>query len=156
MFFIRIRRKIKSTQTKSDLCSKLQIVTDVYFGDGIFIGKVDESGFKIYKKKAHPHMRNSFAPVFTGNFEERADGCDVNITVRLNMFVSIFSFVWSLGAVLLPLMAGLLQTAVEGISQSYPILLIALAMGAFLAGLLTFAFYIPAKKTLELLNSMLS
>ena len=51
MFFIRIRRKIKSTQTKSDLCSKLQIVTDVYFGDGIFIGKVDESGFKIYKKK---------------------------------------------------------------------------------------------------------
>lgn len=155
MLFIKIRRKIKSTQTKSDLCSKLQIVTEEnsYYGDSIFVGQVDESGFKIYKR---PHMRNSFAPVFTGNFEERADGCDVNITVRLNIFVSVFSLIWSLGAVLLPLMAGLLLTAIEGISQSYPILLIALAMGAFLAGLLTFAFYIPAKKTLKLLNSMLA
>ena len=77
--------------------------------------------------------------------ESKNEGCDINVTARLNMFASIFFLIWSIGAIV-PLIIGIIE----------PIFLLAsLGFAIVITLLILLAFYKPAKNTIALLNSIL-
>lgn len=78
-----------------------------------------------------------------GKIEDNNEGCNINIVARLNIFVSIFFLIWSIGAVIVPLIVGIVEPL---------FLIVALVFATFLILLLYFAFYKPAKKTIALLR----
>lgn len=58
-----------------------------------FNGRVDEKGFVVTKNITY---RNSFLPVITGKVENKSNGAQVEISMRLHFFVICFMFFWLL------------------------------------------------------------
>ena len=146
MFFIKIQDKIESSLTKKEIVQRLYEITNTTVKDNdLFVGQISDNGFKIHKRPKE-NVRNSFAPVLHGKIEDNNNGWNINITARLNVFVSIFFLIWSIGAIIVPLIIGIVE----------PIpLLAAVVFATFLALMIYFAFYKPAKETRALLHSIL-
>ena len=146
MFFIRVQEKIESSLTKREVVQRLNEITNTTDkNNDVFVGQISDDEFRIHKRPKE-NVRNAFAPVLIGKIEDNNNGCNINITARLNVFVSIFFLIWSIGAIIVPLIIGIVE----------PIfLLAALVFAAFLILLIYFAFYKPAKKTIALLHSIL-
>ena len=146
MFFIKIQDKIESSLTRREVVQRLYEITNTTVKDNdLFVGQISDDEFRIHKRPKE-NVRNAFAPVLIGKIEDNNNGCNMNITARLNVFVSIFLLIWSIGAIIVPLIIGI----VEPIS-----LLAVLVFATFLTLSIYFAFYKPAKKTIALLHSIL-
>ncbi len=146
MFFIKVQDKIESSLTKKEAVQRLCEITNTSnkYND-LFVGQISDSKFEI-RKRPSENIRNAFAPVFVGELEDKKDGCYINITARLNHFVAVGLLVWSLGAIVVPLIIGVVK----------PIFFLPALVFAFtLTLLILFAFYMPAKKGLKLLRSIL-
>ncbi|MBQ7761181.1 MAG: hypothetical protein IJ400_03915 [Clostridia bacterium] len=146
MFFIKVRSKIESSLTKKEVVQRLSEITNTTDkANDIFIGQISDSEFRIHKKPKE-YVRNSFAPILVGKIEDKMEGCDINITARLNLFTATFFLIWFLGAIVVPAIIGIVE----------PVFLLAsLVFATFLTLLILFAFYKPAKKTIALLDSIL-
>ena len=146
MFFIKIQDKIESSLTRREVVQRLYEITNTTVKDNdLFVGQISDDEFRIHKRPKE-NVRNAFAPVLIGKIEDNNNGCNINIAARLNVFVSIFLLIWSIGAIIVPLIIGI----VEPIS-----LLAVLVFATFLTLSIYFAFYKPAKKTIALLHSIL-
>lgn len=146
MFFIKIQDKIESSLTRQEVVQRLYEITNTAVKDNdLFVGQINDDEFRI-RKRPKENVRNAFTPVLIGKIEDNNNGCNINITARLNVFVSIFFLIWSIGAIIVPLIIGIVE----------PIfLLAALVFATFLILSIYFAFYKPAKKTIALLHSIL-
>lgn len=146
MFFIKIQDKIESSLTKKEIVQRLYEITNTTVKDNdLFVGQISDNGFKIHKRPKE-NVRNAFTPVLIGKIENNNESCDINITARLNTLISIFFLIWSIGAIIIPLIIGFVE----------PIfLLAAVVLATFLALMIYFAFYKPAKKAIALLSSIL-
>lgn len=146
MFFIKLQSKMESSLTKQEVVQRLYEITNTTVKDNdLFVGQISDNGFKI-RKRPKEYVRNAFTPVLIGKIDSKNEGCDINVTARLNVFVSIFYLIWSIGAIIVPLIIGIVEPV---------FLLAALVFAAFLILLIYFAFYKPAKKTIALLSSIL-
>ena len=146
MFFIKLQSKMESSLTKQEIVQRLYEITNTTVKDNdVFIGQISDDEFRI-RKRPKEYVRNAFAPVLIGKIDSKNEGCDINITARLNVFVSIFCLIWSIGAIIVPLIIGIVEPV---------FLLAALVFAAFLILSIYFAFYKPAKKTIALLSSIL-
>ncbi len=146
MFFIKVQDKIESSLTKREVVQKLYEITNTIVKENdLFIGQISDSEFRIHKKRKE-YVRNAFAPILVGKIEDNNEGCNINITARLNIFVSIFLLIWSIGAIIVPLIIGIVEPV---------FLLAALVFVTFLTLLIYFAFYKPAKRAIALLDSIL-
>ena len=146
MFFIKIQDKIESSLSRREVVQRLYEITNTTVKDNdLFVGHVDDDEFKI-RKRPKEYVRNSFAPVLHGKIEDNNNGCSIDVTARLNIFVSIFLLIWSIGAIIIPLIIGIVEPV---------FLLAAVVFATFLALMIYFAFYKPAKKAIALLNSIL-
>ena len=146
MFFIKLQKKIVSSLSRQEVIQRLFEVTNTNnkYND-LFVGRIGNNDFEI-KEKLKDSVRNNFNPVLVGKITETDNGCEIDITARLNIFGIIFLSIWSLGAIVFPLFLGLVE----------PLLLfIPLIFASFLTVLLLFAFYKPAKRNIALLNSIL-
>ena len=146
MFFIKIQDKIESSLTRREVVQRLYEITNTTVKDNdLFVGQISDDEFRIHKRPKG-NVRNAFAPVLIGKIEDNNNGCNINSTARLNVFVSIFFLIWSIGAIIVPLIIGIVE----------PIfLLAALVFATFLTLSIYFVFYKPAKKTIALLHSIL-
>ena len=146
MFFIKIQDKIESSLTRQEVVQRLYEITNTAVKDNdLFVGQINDDEFRI-RKRPKENVRNAFTPVLIGKIEDNNNGCNINITARLNVFVSIFFLIWSIGAIIVPLIIGIVE----------PIfLLAALVFATFLTLSIYFAFYKTAKKTIALLHSIL-
>ena len=146
MFFIKLQSKMESSLTKQEVVLRLYEITNTTVKDNdFFVGQISDDEFKI-RKRPKEYVRNAFTPVLIGKIDSKNEGCDINVTARLNVFVSIFYLIWSIGAIIVPLIIGIVE----------PIfLLAALVFATFLILSIYFAFYKPAKKTIALLSSIL-
>ena len=122
-----------------------EITNTTVKNNDLFVGQISDDEFRIHKRPKE-NVRNSFAPVLHGKIEDNNNGCNINITARLNVFVSIFLLIWSIGAIIVPLIIGIVEPV---------FLLAALVFATFLTLSIYFAFYKPAKKTIALLHSIL-
>ena len=146
MFFIKLQSKMESSLTKQEIVQRLYEITNTTVKDNdVFIGQISDDEFKI-RKRPKEYVRNAFAPVLIGKIDSKNEGCDINVTARLSVFVSIFYLIWSIGAIIVPLIIGIVEPV---------FLLVALVFSAFLTLMIYFAFYKPAKKTIALLSSIL-
>ena len=146
MFFIKLQSKIESSLTKREIVQRLCKITNTTVkDDDIFVGQISDDEFRIHKRPKE-NVRNAFTPVLIGKIESKNEGCDINVTARLNMFASIFFLIWSIGAIIVPLIIGIVEPV---------FLLAALVFATFLILSIYFAFYKPAKKTIALLSSIL-
>ncbi len=147
MFFIRVKKEIQSLLTKQGVVERLSEATSTNTKNSeAFVGEVNDSGFKIFKKPKE-YVRNAFMPILVGKIEENSEGSTINVTARLSVFCALFWLIWSLGAVILPLIIGIAEPV---------FLLFALIMASFLALLTIFAFYKPAKKSISILERLIS
>ncbi|MBQ8546815.1 MAG: hypothetical protein IJ437_07750 [Clostridia bacterium] len=146
MFFIKLQSKIESSLTKREIVQRLCKITNTTVkDDDIFVGQISDDEFRIHKRPKE-NVRNAFTPVLIGKIESKNEGCDINVTARLNMFASIFFLIWSIGAIIVPLIIGIIE----------PIFLLAsLGFAIVITLLILLAFYKPAKNTIALLNSIL-
>ncbi len=146
MFFIKLQSKMESSLTKQEIVQRLYEITNTTVKDNdVFIGQISDDEFRI-RKRPKEYVRNAFTPVLIGKIDSKNEGCDINVTARLNVFVSIFYLIWSIGAIIVPLIIGIVE----------PVFLLgALVFSAFLTLIIYFAFYKPAKKTIALLSSIL-
>ncbi len=146
MFFIKIQDKIESSLTKREIVQRLYEITNTTDKDNeLFVGQISDSEFRIHKKPKE-YVRNAFTPILVGKIEDKMEGCNINITARLNLFTALFFLIWSLGAIVAPLIIGIV----------YPVFLLAsLGFATILILLILFAFYKPAKRTIALLDSIL-
>lgn len=143
---MKIKDKIESSLTKKEILQCLNEITNTKDKESaLFIGQIGDSEFKI-RKKPKEYERNAFTPVLVGRIEDTNEGCNINITARVNLFTMIFCTVWSLGAIFVPLIIGIVEPA---------FLLASLVFATFLTLLLLFAFYKPAKKSIALLSTIL-
>lgn len=146
MFFIKLQSKMESSLTKQEIVQRLYEITNTTVKDNdIFIGQISDDEFRI-RKRPKEYVRNAFTPVLIGKIDSKNEGCDINVTARLNVFVSIFYLIWSIGAIIVPLIIGIVEPV---------FLLVALVFSTFLTLIIYFAFYKPAKKTIALLSSIL-
>lgn len=146
MFFIKLQSKMESSLTKQEVVQRLYEITNTTVKDNdLFVGQISDNGFKI-RKRPKEYVRNAFTPVLVGKIDSKNEGCDINVTARLNVFVSIFCLIWSIGAIIVPLIIGIVEPV---------FLLAALVFATFLILSIYFAFYKPAKKTIALLSSIL-
>lgn len=146
MFFIKMNSKIQSTLTRPELIRKLYKITDLSNkNNNLFVGQVSDNGFKIYKKPKE-YLRNAFTSILVGKIENKNEGCDINITAKLNLFTALFFLIWSIGTIIVPLIIGFVEPV---------FFIMPLVASAILIILLVFAFYQPAKRDLRLLNSLL-
>ena len=146
MFFIKLQSKMESSLTKQEIVQRLYEITNTTVKDNdVFIGQISDDEFRI-RKRPKEYVRNAFTPVLIGKIDSKNEGCDINVTARLNVFVSIFCLIWSIGAIIVPLIIGIVEPV---------FLLAALVFAAFLILSIYFAFYKPAKKTIALLSSIL-
>ena len=146
MFFIKLQSKMESSLTKQEIVQRLYEITNTTVKDNdVFIGQISDDEFRI-RKRPKEYVRNAFTPVLIGKIDSKNEGCDINVTARLNVFVSIFYLIWSIGAIIVPLIIGIVE----------PVFLLgALVFSAFLTLIIYFAFYKPAKKTIAVLSSIL-
>ena len=146
MFFIRVQEKIESSLTKREVVQRLNEITNTTDkNNDVFVGQISDNEFKIYKTPKE-NVRNAFAPVLLGKLEDKKEGCNINIVARLNLIATIFFIIWSLGAIVAPLIIAIVN----------PVFLLAsLGFATILTLLILFAFYKPAKKTIALLDSIL-
>ena len=146
MFFIKLQSKMESSLTKQEIVQRLYEITNTTVKDNdVFIGQISDDEFRI-RKRPKEYVRNAFTPVLIGKIDSKNEGCDINVTARLNVFVSIFYLIWSIGAIIVPLIIGIVEPV---------FLLVALVFSAFLTLIIYFAFHKPAKKTIALLSSIL-
>ena len=146
MFFIKLQSKMESSLTKQEIVQRLYEITNTTVKDNdVFIGQISDDEFRI-RKRPKEYVRNAFTPVLIGKIDSKNEGCDINVTARLSVFVSIFYLIWSIGAIIVPLIIGIVEPV---------FLLVALVFSAFLTLMIYFAFYKPAKKTIALLSSIL-
>ena len=146
MFFIKTRSTIESSLTKQEVVQRLWEITNTNVKDNdLFVGQIGDSEFKIHKRPKE-NVRNAFSPVLIGKIEANNNGCNISITARLNTFASIFFLIWSIGAIIIPIIVALVEPLA---------LLGALGFATLLMLLIYFAFYKPAKKAIALLSSLL-
>ena len=142
MFFIKTRSTIESSLTKQEVVQRLWEITNT---NDLFVGQIGDSEFRIHKRPKE-NVRNAFSPVLIGKIEDNNNSCNISITARLNTFVSIFFLIWSIGAIIIPIIVALVEPLA---------LLGALVFATLLMLLIYFAFYKPAKKAIALLSSLL-
>lgn len=137
---------MESSLTKQEIVQRLYEITNTTVKDNdVFIGQISDDEFRI-RKRPKEYVRNAFTPVLIGKIDSKKEGCDINVTARLSVFVSIFCLIWSIGAIIVPLIIGIVEPV---------FLLAALVFATFLILSIYFAFYKPAKKTIALLSSIL-
>ena len=78
--------------------------------DFTYEGTVSESGFEISRIIFY---RNSFLPVITGTVRKQAFGTEIDLTLRLNLAVLIFGFIW-MGIISLVCVGALFVTLLTG------------------------------------------
>jgi hypothetical protein len=86
-------------------------------------------------------------PILVGSIKENDGVCNISIFARFNLFAAAFMIIWSLGAVVLPLIIGFTEPL---------FFLVPLAVIVIFVPLLYFAYYKPAKKSIQLLTRILS
>ena len=146
MFFIKIQDKIKSSLSRREVVQRLYEITNTTVKDNdLFVGQISDDEFRIHKRPKE-NVRNAFTPVLIGKIESKNECCDINVTARLNMFASIFLLILSIGAIIVPLIIGIVE----------PVFLLAsLGFAIVITLFILLAFYKPAKNTIALLNSIL-
>lgn len=92
---------------------KRRLPDGIFDSDCEFFGSVTENSFKVWENLRYnlpPYViiRNSFSPVATGRIEEVEDGSKVRLTLRINILVSAFIFIFELLSLLETLLGILL------------------------------------------------
>ena len=150
MFFIKKEVTIKSRldwRALDERTSK-SFLTDEYE----FYGNVSENTFKVVKKPPK-HIRNSFLPIVTGEFERICDGCLIHVKFRLHHLVSLFMLFWSIGAVIIPFLFGLIMLG-PNTANGLIFLAFSIIMCAFEAFLLIIGFHFPSIKAINRLKEI--
>jgi hypothetical protein len=145
MSIFNLKTEFTSKLSKEVILERLHEVTNTT-DDDLFVGYINDKGFNIHKKPRE-NVRNAFMPIFVGTIEGNSSGCTVNITARFNLFAAVFMIIWSLGAVVLPLIIGFTEPL---------FFLVPLAVIVIFVPLLYFAYYKPAKKSIQFLTRILS
>ena len=145
MSFLNLKTEFTSCLSKEVIIERLNEVTNTA-DDELFVGYIYENGFNIHKKPKE-NVRNAFLPILVGSIKENDGACTVSIFARFNLFVCAFMIIWSLGAVVLPLFLAL----IEPIALIVPLIVVVIFVP-----LLYFAYYKPAKKSIQFLTRILS
>ena len=145
MSFLNLKTEFSSSLSKEVIIERLNEVTNTA-DDELFVGYIYESGFKIHKKPRE-NVRNAFLPILVGSIKESESGCNISIFARFNLFVCAFMIIWSFGAVVMPLIIGFVDPF---------FFILPLAVIAIFVPLLYFAYYKPAKKSIQFLTRILS
>ena len=145
MSIFNLKTEFTSKLSKEVILERLHEVTNT-IDDDLFVGYINDKGFNIHKKPRE-NVRNAFMPIFMGTIEGNSSGCTVNITARFNLFSAVFMIIWSLGMVVLPLFLALIE-------PTY--LIVPLIVVVIFVPLLYFAYYKPAKKSIQFLTRILS
>lgn len=134
-----MKYKIKTNLNKEMVIKK---ISDLLLEENRLAGSVSGEKFKI-RKTPLVFRKNSFLPVFDGKIEEVNDGCLVHIKARLHYFVSVFLVIWSLAF-------GALLFASGG--DNLVVFLLAIAI---ILVTLIIVFFIPARRTINKIKSLL-
>lgn len=145
MSVFNLKTEFASSLSKEVIIQRLSEVTNTV-DDDLFVGYINDKGFNIHKKPRE-NVRNAFMPILVGSIKENDGVCNISIFARFNIFVCVFMIIWSLGMVVLPLFLALM----EPIALIVPLIVVVIFVP-----LLYFAFYKPAKKSIEFLTRILS
>ena len=145
MSIFNLKTEFTSSLSKEVIIERLHEVTSTV-DDDLFVGYINDKGFNIHKKPRE-NVRNAFMPILVGSIKENDGVCNISIFARFNIFVCVFMIIWSLGMVVLPLFLALM----EPIALIVPLIVIVIFVP-----LLYFAFYKPAKKSIQFLTRILS
>ena len=92
-----MRFSIKSNKSKDEIIQILKTNTSERKGlsyrkyDEYFNGTVKEDSFKIQR---NINYKNSFLPVIIGTIKSSENGTEINIKMRLNLFIKGFMIFW--------------------------------------------------------------
>ena len=145
MSIFNLKTEFTSKLSKEVILERLHEVTNTT-DDDLFVGYINDKGFNIHKKPRE-NVRNAFLPVLVGSIKENDGVCNISIFAKFNLFAAAFMIIWSFGAVVLPLIIGFTEPL---------FFLVPLAVIVIFVPLLYFAYYKPAKKSIQLLKRILS
>lgn len=145
MSIFNLKTEFTPKLSKEVILERLHEVTNTT-DDDLFVGYINDKGFNIHKKPRE-NVRNAFMPILVGSIKENDGVCNISIFARFNIFACVFMIIWSLGAVVLPLIIGFTEPL---------FFLVPLAVIVIFVPLLYFAYYKPAKKSIQFLTRILS
>lgn len=150
--------EVKTQYSSAEICellSKKTVKNNSPWFDSIgnypFRGEVNQGSFKI---RPIIRYRNSFLPVINGTIAEKEGETVVQITMRLDRFIELFSYFWS-GMVLFVLLSSILSAFFDPESNRSGAIGIAVVLFAVERVLTHCAFWAEAQKAREKLEKLL-